>query len=447
MPKRQAPIYQRGKYWLGFNELADGSRRSPNLYVWWYDAAARRERGTTTGTTDQAAAILALDKIYLADKGEAPAFCQACGQTLAHANAYLLTDAIADYQIEWGNTRASADTIASRLAHVGAFLDAEEALGAEGRFGLATTCAVACASVFVHAFRAWSKLQPVEWRNGKGDVTVSRARSPGATEASIAQLIAVLNHAANAEPPRSDKRPIYKPLPARQVQRKRRTRIGIEQLAEMLRYAAEPGKQRGSLHAFLVASICTLARPGAIVDINVAPDRQQWWPGSPLIDLNPHGRTQNKKHRALVPVLPTLDRWLRAEYATYIALSQEERAGRGWLVNYHGRPIQDVDRAWDTMLTNLELPKGREWRSYLLRHSLATLARNRGATKWDLEGFMGHSDGSQTEVYAIGEFPSVVTALEGIVADLERLAPGAMHRSRTEHGLVGQLSKGDENVS
>jgi integrase len=432
MPRRTPPIYQRGKYWLGFNQLADGSQRSPNLYIWWYDAGARRERGTSTGTVDQDAAILFLDKLYLADKGEAPAFCQACGQSLAQADAYLLTDAIADYKIEWGNTRASADTISSRLAHVVAFLDAEQALGAEGRFGHATTCAVACASVFVHAFRAWSKQQPVEWRNGKGDVTVSRARSPAATEASIAQLIAVLNHAANAEPPRSDKRPIYKPLPARQVQRKRRTRIGIDELAQMLVYAAEPGRQRGSLHAFLVASICTLARPGAVVDINVAPDREQWWPGSPLIDLNPQGRTQNKKHRAMVPVLPTLDRWLRAEYATFMDLAPADRVGRGWLVNYHGRAVQDVDRAWDTMLTKLGLPKGREWRSYLLRHSLATLARNRGATKWDLEGFMGHSDGSQTEVYAIGEFPSVVAALTGILTDLERLAPGALHRSRTE---------------
>jgi len=432
MSRRTAPIYQRGKYWLGFNQLADGRQRSPNLYVWWYDAGARRERGTSTCTVDQADAILFLDKLYLADKGEAPAVCQSCGQTLAQANAYLLTDAIADYKIEWGDTRASADTIASRLTHVTAFLDAEQALGTQGRFGHTTTCAVACASVFVHAFRAWSKQQPIEWRNGKGDVTVSRARSPAATEASIAQLIAVLNHAANAEPPRSDKRPIYKPLPARQVQRKRRTRIGIEELAQMLSYAAEPDRQRGSLHAFLVASICTLARPGAVVDVNVAPDREQWWPGATTIDLNPQGRTQNKKHRALVPVLPTLDRWLRAEYATFMDLKPEDRAGRGWLVNYHGRAVQDVDRAWDTMLTKLGLPKGREWRSYLLRHSLATLARNRGATKWDLEGFMGHSDGSQTEVYAIGEFPSVVTALTSILADLERLAPGALHRTRTE---------------
>ena len=445
MPRRTPPVYQRGKYWLAHDERADGTLRSPNLYIWWYDSGTRRERSTSTATSDVAAAILELDKVYLADKGEAPAFCHACGQPLAQAQAYLLTDAIADYKIEWGNTRASADTISGRLAHAVAFLDAEQALGAEGRFGHSTSCATACGTVFVNAFRAWSRLQPVEWRNGKGEVTVSRPRSPAATEASIAQLIAVLNHAANAEPARSDKRPIYKPLPARQVQRQRRTRIGVEELAKMFAYAAEPDRQRGSLHAFLVASVCTIARPGAVVDINVAPDREQWWPGAPTLDLNPQGRTQNKKHRAVLPVLPLLDRWLREEYETYMALPIPERAGRGWLVNYHGRAIQDVDRAWDTMLTNLDMPAGREWRPYLLRHSLATLVRNNGAKKWDLEGFMGHRDGSQTEVYAIGEFPTVVRALNRIIAKIEKLAPGSTHRNPTGTG-VAEKSAGDRKM-
>jgi len=440
MPRRTPPVYQRGKYWLAHDERADGTLRSPNLYIWWYDSGTRRERSTSTATSDVAAAILELDKVYLADKGEAPAFCHACGQPLAQAQAYLLTDAIADYKIEWGNTRASADTISARLAHAVAFLDAEQALGSEGRFGHSTSCATACGTVFVNAFRAWSRLQPVEWRNGKGEVTVSRPRSPAATEASIAQLIAVLNHAANAEPARSDKRPIYKPLPARQVQRQRRTRIGVEELAKMFAYAAEPDRQRGSLHAFLVASVCTIARPGAVVDINVAPDREQWWPGAPTLDLNPQGRTQNKKHRAVLPVLPLLDRWLREEYETYMALPIPDRAGRGWLVNYHGRAIQDVDRAWDTMLTNLDMPAGREWRPYLLRHSLATLVRNNGAKKWDLEGFMGHRDGSQTEVYAIGEFPTVVRALNRIIAKIEKLAPGSTHRNPTGTGVADKLA-------
>jgi integrase len=431
MSRRTAPVYRRGKYWLGWDERADGTRRSPFLTIFWYDPDARRERSASTGTADEGDAIVALDRRYLSDAEEAPAFCGACGQPLAQAQAYLLTDAIADYKLEWGSTRASADTIESRLNHVIDFLDAEEARGADSRFGIATSCAAACTTVFVNALRAWSRLQPVVWKNGKGEVTVSRPRSPSATEASIAQIIAVLNHAANAEPPRSDKRPIYRPLPAAQVQRKRRTRVGVEELAEMVAYAAEPGKQRGSLHAFLVGSLCTIARPGAVVDINVAPDREQWWPGAPSIDLNPQGRTQNKKHRAMVPVLPLLGEWLQAELDDYLALKPEARVGRGWLVNYHGRPVQDVDRAWDTMLTKLGMPSGREWRSYVLRHSIATLVRNRGAERWDLEGFMGHRAGSQTEVYAIGEFPSVQRALQSILTDIEKLAPGSLHRKRT----------------
>lgn len=431
MPSRATPLYRRGKYWLDWDRKKDGSLRSPNLTVWWYDPAAGRIRSASTGTPQEDLAILALDRRYLADADEAPAFCNACGQPLAQAQSYLLTDAIADYRLEWGDTRASGDTIQARLNHVLDFLDVEQAKGGEGRFGITTSCAAACTTVFANALRAWSREQPVTWKNGKGEITKSRPRSPAATEAAIAQVIAVLNHAANADPPRSDKRPIYKPLPAQQVQRKRRTRIGVEELARMVAYASEPGKQRQSLHAFLVASICTIARPGAVVDINVAPDRQQWWRGAPTIDLNPHGRAQNKKHRALLPVLPLLAEWLSAELDDYEALKPDERAGRGWLVNYHGRPVQDVDRAWDTMLLNLGMPRAREWRGYVLRHSLATMARNRGAERWDLEGFMGHRASSQTEVYAVGEFPTVTHALMGIIKDIERLAPGSLHRNPT----------------
>lgn len=431
MPRREAPLYTRGKYRLGWDRRADGSLRSPNLTIFWYDPATRRERSASTGTAAEDHAILALDRRYLADADEAPAFCHACGQPIAQAQAYLLTDAIADYRLEWGDSRASADTIESRLKHVLDFLDAEEARGGEGRFGIATSCAAACSNAFVTALRAWSRRQPVTWRNGDGIVTVSRPRSPAATEASIAQVIAVLNHAANADPARSDKRPAYRPLPPSEVQRTRRSRLAIEELARICAHAAEPGKRRGSLHRFVVASICTLARPGAVVDISIAPERQQWAPGSPTIDLNPHGRTQNKKRRPVLPVLPILGEWLAAEWNDYSALPEDERVGRGWLVNYYGRPVQDVDSAWAAMLRDLELPTGREWRPYILRHSLATLVRNRGAEKWDLEGFMGHRAPSQTEVYAIGDFPSVVRALTGLLEDIERLAPGSLHRKHT----------------
>lgn len=428
MPDRAPPIYRRGKYWLDWDRKADGTLRSPYLAIFWYDLDSKRVRSASTRTAAEEEGIIALDRRYLSDASESPAFCHACGQPIARAEQYLLTDAIADYRLEWGDARASAEAIEARLNHLVDFLESQNAAG--GKFGTATTCAVACTSSFAAAFRDWSRAQPVQWRNGQGEVTVSRPRSPASTEAVIAQTAAVLNHAANADPPRSDKRPTYRPLPAKQVQRKRRSRIGVAELARMVAYAAAD-EQRASLHAFIVASICTIARPGAVVDICVAPERHQWTPGSETIDLNQFGRVQNKKVRPLLPVLPLLAEWLNAEWATYSKLPMNERAGRGFLVNYYGRPIRNVARAWDTMLEELKMPTGREWQSYILRHSLATIVRKRGAAAWDLQGYMGHLLPSQTEIYAEGDFASVQIALQSVIDEIEQLAPGALHRTNT----------------
>ncbi len=104
------------------------------------------------------------------------------------------------------------------------------------------------------------------------------------------------------------------------------------------------------------------------------------------------------------PIVALAELTNNAEWADDRALPEAARIGRGWLVNHYGRLVKDVDRAWATMLAELGLPSGREWRPYLLRHSLATLARNRGAARWYLEGFIGHRASGQTETYAIGEF-------------------------------------------
>lgn len=304
-------------------------------------------------------------------------------------------------------------------------------------FGMATSCAVACSTPFVTAFRAWSKDQPVTWHNKAGAVTASRSRSAATTEESVLQVAAALNHAADADPPRSERRPTYKPLPRKQVSRPRRHRVDVPVLADMLAYAAEPEKKRASLHAFIVASLCTIARPDTVVDICVAPDREQWFPGSATLDLNPFGRAQTNKYRPTIPVMPVLAEWLSAELAKYQRLDRDQRKGAGFLVNYYGRSVLDVDTSWATMLRNLKLPSGREWKPYLLRHSLATILRNRGVAKWDLEGFMGHDAGSTTEVYAIGRFDTVRRALEDILGEIETRAPGALRRTCAEVALSG----------
>lgn len=440
MQGRPPPLYNRGKYWLDKLRREDGTERSPRWYIFWYDPTSRREASVSTGTGDSDAAIAALDRRYLADRGEAAAYCPTCGQTIASADAYLLSDAIADYKLEHGDLQSSAVTIAARLKHVLDFVEAEEARG--GMFGMATSCAIACGTPFVTAFRAWSKDQPVTWRNKAGAVTTSRPRAAATTEESVLQVAAALNHAADADPPRSERRPTYKPLPRKQVSRPRRHRVDVPVLTDLVAYAAEPAQKRASLHAFLVASLCTIARPDSVVDISVAPDREQWYRGSPTLDLNPFGRAQTNKYRPTIPVLPVLAEWLSAELAAYERLDARERKGAGYLVNYYGRSVLDVDTSWATMLRNLKLPTGREWKPYLLRHSLATILRNRGVAKWDLEGFMGHDAGSTTEVYAIGRFDTVRRALEDVLGEIDLRAPGALRRNCAEVALSGQ-ARGD----
>ena len=438
------PVYRRGKYWLDKLRRRDGTPRSSRWYIFWYDPASRREASLSTGTGNVDDAKRELDRRYLSDADEAPAYCYACGQPLASAQAYLLTDAIADYRIEHGDLKASAVSIQARLKHVLDFVEAQEERG--GAFGFATSCAVACGTPFITAFRAWSKTEPVTWKNKAGEVTASRPRAAATTEESVLQVAAALNHAADAAPPRSEQRPIYKPLPRKQVSRPRKVRVDVPVLADMLAYAAEVDKKRASLHAFIVASLCTIGRPDSVVDISVAPEREQWYPGSTTLDLNPFSRAQTNKHRPIVPVVSVLGEWLAAEYAAYQRLDPDARKGAGFLVNYYGRGVLDVDRAWSTMLSGLKLPTGREWKPYLLRHSLATILRNRGVAKWDLQGFMGHEVGSTTEVYAIGRFDTVATALNDILGEVELRVPGALRRNCAEVAVSGHFV-GDQKMT
>lgn len=430
MPGREDALYSRGKYWLDWDTTKAGTLRTPFLTIFWYDETKGRVRSSSTGTTDVTAAGRKLDAKWRTDAGEAHAFCPTCGQSMPDADSYLLTDAIADYREEWGDSRPSAESIKARLKHVVDFLEADVE-----HSGLATTCEIAAGTPFIKRFRAWSKERPVTWRNGQGIITKSKPRAPSTTEESVLQLIAALNHACDATPPRSDARPSYKPLPRKSVSSKRSMRLDVPVLADMLAYASDNRRRRG-LHAFLVASICTIARPDTVVDISTAPQRRQWRPGSATIDLNPAGRQQTKKYRPVLPVLPPLADWLD-DTLRLADIKGYDRTG-GWLVNYYGRPVQGIETAWETMLQKLGLPRDREWEPYILRHSLATMARGRGAKKWDLEGYMGHHASDQVETYAVDDaYSSVVKALTEVLHELDQRSPGALHRADT--GVVSNV--------
>ncbi len=111
-----------------------------------------------------------------------------------------------------------------------------------------------------------------------------------------------------------------------------------------------------------------------------------------------------------------------------------------------------------TLVWNRRVGLDRARGDYLIRRSMATILRNwhheAGRTKvdgWELEAQLGHRRRSRTEIYALASpnaKDTVQTALQEALDELERLAPGALHRkdtgraAPTEHlRLVARIKK------
>jgi integrase len=100
--------------------------------------------------------------------------------------------------------------------------------------------------------------------------------------------------------------------------------------AEMARLldAIEPDH----LWRFAVIALCTMARPDAILDLTAG----QIDAAGGYVRLNPPGRRQTKKRRAIVPLAPTLAAWL----ATWRPQPGET------LVQHRGLPVASIKTAW-----------------------------------------------------------------------------------------------------
>ena len=414
-------VYERGGFKLGWDSKKSGDLRSPNLAIVWYDRERGRLRSESTGTSDVQVAKTKLDLKYSASTGGACSFCAQCGQSVADASKYLLLQALMGYYEEVGQDRVSRESIKARLKHLTEFVHATDQVGAT------------CADVderFVRHFRAWSAAQPIVSVNKVGEVTSSRPRSPATTEESVIQLKAALNHAVAERRIQVVSKVTI--LGRSKVSPDNITRVDLPIIASMLRYASA-SPRRAALHAFLVASITTLARPDAVFDISTNEARQQWRKGSHLLRLNPRGRTQTNKRRPDVPMPPLLLEWLTQ--------TANDSDTNGWLVNFRGEPVKDVRSAWTSMLKALGLPQDRDHGSYIIRRSMATILRNWHheagrfqVSEWDLQAQMGHRGQSTTEVYAKASLThksTVQRALAEVLKELERLAPGALHRKNT----------------
>jgi len=412
-------LYSRGRYKLTWDRRADGTLRSPNLQISWYDADTGHVRFKSTGTADAGKAEEQLDILFVKrERGQH--ICPSCGQ-IRPAAPFPLVDAMSNYLVKTRKA-PSHSTIKARLAHVSNYLIETDRLGA--------TCEEVNEE-WIEEFRDWAFEVPVISTAGK----VLGDRSAGTVEGSVRALSAAINAAQlRRDTPAGAQFQAKKP---KDVSETPTYRADVPMLAAMFNYCLRPPRPAGvsekayaqqiayreALLRFLRVSVATWCRPDAAYDVSTDSARRQWYADIKALALNPRGRQQTKKYRPVVPVARQLVPHLRKTTGLYVG-------------------VASIRTAFEKMQDELRLPRDGETGQKLIRRSMAKLARGRlGEALW-VEGqlMLGHRVHSSTsDIYAAFEAGYLVNALavtEQIIDDIEALAPGAFHRGLTGMKII-----------
>lgn len=422
-------VYQRGPYWLDYVRKSDGEPASDRWYIWWYDAAAGRQQRRSTRQSDVRLACDALDAHYLATHTA----------TNADQAAYGVAEAMADYWIEKGQHLPSAAAIKSRFALFNRFRQIEQEAGRLPTPLLPDHLD----NNLLDRFRKWGIADPLiarrkneagEWVDGK-----VRTRAPSTVEEAVIQLKAALNYAFN------QRRTKYVPPLAHktrdQVTPERTYRLSVAAIGELLDYTMSgAGNYAGHadrllpLRRYLIAAICTLARPDAIYDMSVSRDREQWMQNERRFSLNQAGRFQTKKVRPVVPVVDLLHSWLTTTDDWFVCREQIRFDTKKQIEVTDQIRAASVRKAWDGARAQLGIPDG--WGVKLIRHSMATILANRRVNLVELEMALGHRVlGKTSSRYAIFDpdyLSSVTAGIEDVISDLTRMAGPALHAKLTQ---------------
>ena len=413
----RVPLAGDGATWLKTpTEWADADYALQDRYsALVFDRAARLGKAGVTRLVG--VACDKLDEHYLATHRPTP----------SDQASYTVSEAMTDYWLEHGHAQSSSVSIRARLKLLSRFIDAETAAGRlSDPFSPDQVD-----DRFLERFRAWSASDPIiarrknergEWIDG-----ARRKRAPSTTEESVIQLKAALNHAFNAR--RLRYVPPLKHKTRDQVTPERGYRLSVAGLAELLDYSLRgAGNYAGHadrlvpLRRYVIAGMCTLARPDAIFDMNVLAERGQWMKNERRFNLNPQGRIQTKKLRPVLPVVDLLQSWLSATDEWFVCAERPSLDDGLQEEIVKQVKVGAIRSGWAGASRALGIPAG--WGPKLIRHSMATILANRRVDLVELELAMGHRVlGKTTSRYAIFDpdyLGTISAGIEDVVADLLR---------------------------
>ena len=121
--------------------------------------------------------------------------------------------------------------------------------------------------------------------------------------------------------------------------------------------------------------IGTAARPQAVLDLTY----EQIDFKRNIIDLNPKGREQTQKVRAVVKLPKTLKP---------ILLAEQERGDCQHIVSFHGLPVKSTKTAWGKLRSQAKLDT--RVLPYSIRRTMARFLRMQGVPAWEVAEQLGH---------------------------------------------------------
>jgi integrase len=156
----------------------------------------------------------------------------------------------------------------------------------------------------------------------------------------------------------------------------------IPSFEEFGRFIDAIDARQENLFRFVMLALNTWARPEAIIQFRV--DKQVDWAFG-VVDLNPPGRRQTKKHRPKIRLTDNLTDWLR---------HWDAPAPLMW----DGQPVTTMKKTFKRHAVACGLP---QFTQYSIRHFMATYARlaKPPVSKEQRDDWLGHSDGRTANWY------------------------------------------------
>lgn len=408
MSRKKTP-FQIGEYWLEKDD------KSPNWYYAWYSKRHGRTKRKSTSSEHYELAKEWLTNFYLNKK--------------RRTNITDIRSILSNYWLDHGQDLIAAPVIKTAINSFSKFLELEEDADRIDGEAQISDINPRLMSRFIK-WRSNHTIRLIE--DDENNIIIDafeKKTSPNSVQTYIKYLRAAFNWAhQNGD---IDYLPKLQGLKKHQLNGPRKGFITFDMMVDALRYA------QGSpqLFNFIIASIGTLARPQTVLAIHVT-DMMDFT--QDFLDLNPPGREYTSKHRPMVAVPDHLITWFQIE--------------PGHLVQYKGRPMASIKRAWGTMRTKLKWPD--HIVSKTIRHSVARTLRNDATFKkqykliidpWELSGHMGHMGGGNldmTEEYAQYEPNKESTVIQGLNAyfmELDRIADFSLHPKNTRKTKVPNL--------